>query len=117
MEPDVIESLHETIKQAEQRIKRGEHLDRLRRNPDFIALFREYYLKEYAAYWALALGSRAYAYADPKECNDRIVGIGQFHEFMVLIDKLADHGHQDIAACRHEIDDYERRIAEDEEGV
>lgn len=103
MHTDDIELLEAHITECEKRIKRADALERLRNNPDFVEIFEEHYLKEQAAYWAIALGSKSYAYADAETCIARITGIGQFNEFMVSIQKFADRSHQDIAEARAQI--------------
>lgn len=104
MEAEVVNQLEDQISKSEKYIRKADALKRLRNNPDFVQLIEQDYLTELAAKAALYKGS--------DECDGpmlntlydkRIIGVGQFNDYLHSIETNADIDEQTIAACRAEI--------------
>lgn len=115
MEAEVVNQLEDQISRSEKYIRKADALKRLRNNPDFIQLIEQDYLTELAAKAALYKGS--------DECDGpilntlydkRIIGVGQFNDYLQSIDRNAEIAEQTIATCRTEIVNIESNEGEDE---
>jgi hypothetical protein len=101
---DDVEQIEISIAEAEKLVARRDMLNRLRKNPDFIAVFDEGYLKEEAVRLVSLLAEPAMA-AHKSEVMTALEAISRFRQYLSAIFQMGNAAAREIAEGRETIAD------------